>query len=211
MILSKEQITTLKKNLSVSKNPDLTKERVQADYKAAKREQKKAILALSGQAQNSIYRVFSTGSINARIVMAMAQTLNVEPRYYTGEVDEKQPADEGKMLQFLEDHGYADLVKELNQAPPKRKYNRKPKDEPSAIVESPAPDETIADEPQSSTSVASHVQTASIGIIGFDEDESLEMPKEEAVQLIEALYTQAKYSDDAKKKLAVLQHILVKA
>lgn len=206
MLLSHEQIATLKKNLSVSKNPDKTKERVQADFKAATKEQKNTILELSGQAANSIYRVYNTGSVNARIVMAMAQTLNVQPWYYTGEVDERASADDGQMLQFLKVHGYNNLVKELGEKPPKRKYNRKPKDENAAPAETPAPIEVKAEEAPTVAEKYADVRWYEPYAELFG---SSKLTKEESVQLLEALLTQAKYSEDAAKKLVVVERLLL--
>ena len=135
MLLTQEKLKTLKK-VNVSKNADKTKERVQADFKAASKEERKAILEISGQVINSVYRVYNTGSVNARIVLAMAQALNVQPWYYTGEIDDKTPLDDGQLLQFLKVHGYDALLKEINKSgKPKRKYDRKPKTE-TVITES---------------------------------------------------------------------------
>ena len=130
MLLTQENLKTLKR-VNVSKNTDKTRERVQQDFKSASKLERKAIRELSGQSANSIYRIYTTGTVNARVVLAIAQTLNVQPWYYTGEIDERTPLDEGQLLQFLKVHGYNALLSELNNQskPPKRQYNRKPKAE----------------------------------------------------------------------------------
>lgn len=163
-MLTAEQMKSLKQ-VNVSKDAEKTKLRIKGDFNSVSKEQRRAIVELSGQKRNSFYRVFDTGSANARIVLAMAQTLELTPFYYTGEEDNKQPLQDASIRQFLESHGYIDLLQELNdsvKSKPKRKYNRKPKNEsaPVSDVDNNTTDETEASAPIAENVIASEQDAA---------------------------------------------------
>ena len=146
MLLSQEQIQTLKQ-VNISRDGVKTKERVETDFKTASKADKAAIVELTGQKVTAVYRVFKTGAVNARIAVAMAQTLNVNPWYYTGESDDKEPIDDIQFRQFLKVKGYNKLQLSLQEPKAKRPYNKKPKPEALAAEEAPAPAEAATEEP----------------------------------------------------------------
>ena len=105
-MLSADIIKSLKqKNVSV--NAELTTQRAKDALKKAKRAQKNEIDALTGLKRVSINRVYSTGSISAKVAIAMAQTLNIDPFYLTGESDEKGSCTDKQINAFLIAKGYA--------------------------------------------------------------------------------------------------------
>ncbi|MCL2083569.1 MAG: hypothetical protein FWH04_10120 [Oscillospiraceae bacterium] len=111
-MLSQEQMSKLKR-VSVSVDPEKTRVRMKADFSAATKKKKAAIIELSGQNRGTLYRVYRTGTATARMILAMSQHLNVWPYYYTGEYDEKKPCEDAYLLKFLQDHGYENIVKEI--------------------------------------------------------------------------------------------------
>jgi hypothetical protein len=100
-MLSKKQIDNLKRG-NVSADSAKTKARVTKDYLAASTADKKAIRELAS-APNFNSVVAKSGTISAKYVIAIAQTLKVSPYYYTGESDDKTFAD-GIMDGFLKKH-----------------------------------------------------------------------------------------------------------
>lgn len=150
-MLSSEQRKQLKQK-DVSRDTEKTKERFAEDFKTATNREKTRIVELSGQKRNSIYRVFKTGAANARLVLAMAEVLDVTPFYYTGEQDTKDPLQDAFLLLFLKKLGYDKLLAELGEeeAPKsKRKYNRKAKPDETDTGQQAGPsDETQHDVPE---------------------------------------------------------------
>lgn len=217
MVLTQEHLKSLKR-VNVSKNTDKTKERIQQDYKAASKDEKNAILELSGQGANSIYRIYTTGTITARILLAFAQTLNIQPWYYSGEIDERESLDEGQLLQFLKVHGYDDLLKEMNK---KRKYNQKPKDEPVTDDVTDKTEITTEDEPASTSTDKSELpddaeteEALEITLLFNDEPKMKkaveELTEQEAVELLHALFIRAKGGSESEFIADVVKRCLLK-
>ncbi|MDR1464311.1 MAG: procyclic acidic repetitive family protein [Oscillospiraceae bacterium] len=144
-MLTSEQIGKLKqKNISV--DGEKTAQRTQAVWKAAKSKVKQDALALGGFARSTVYRVFQTGTISAKLVIPIAQLLNVDPFYLTGESDEQGAFSEELLNALLQKHGYTDLLpKESKSDKPKRKYERK---QPQKAIKEPAIEPEIVAEPE---------------------------------------------------------------
>jgi hypothetical protein len=121
------------KQVNVSKDKDKTAERVKSVFGSATRKQKAAIEKLSGQKRTSIYRVFKTGSLNAKILLPIAKTLNISPLYLTGESDDIGKCSDAQILSFLDAHGYKNLS--VLEAKPARGRKRA---EAEAVAEVPA-------------------------------------------------------------------------
>ena len=211
MLLTQEQLKKLKKS-NVSKDAEKTKERVNLDFKGASRDEKKAAIALTGQRATTFYRVYNMGIIGARVVLALSQTLNVSPFYYTGETDERGPADDTVIRQFLEDLGYKALLKELNEAPPKRKYTRKPKEEAAPVSEAPVQ----ADDPQplDECDDADMEDTLEVTLLFSDEPDMKkaveELSETEATELLHTLFIRAKGGGEAKVLADIVKRCLLK-
>lgn len=114
-MLSVEQIKTLG-NDNVCKDENKSKHRISKDFLDAPVIVKHNIAYLSTYPSALIYQACKTGRANARIIIAMAQILNVTPYYYTGEEDKKSALTKDILLSFLEQHGYSELCDELRAA-----------------------------------------------------------------------------------------------
>jgi len=215
MLLTKEQLKLLKKG-NVSKDAAKTMERVQQDYRAASTAEKKAVVALMGQHINTLYRVYNTGIVGARIALALAQTLNVTPFYYTGETDERGPADDKAILAFLEAKGYKALLKELDAKPAKRKYTRKPKEEAAPAAETTV--QEAAAEPLAETCEEcgeAEMEDVLEITLAFPDDPEMnqavaELTETEAAELLHTLFIRAKGGGDAKLLLDVVKRCLLR-
>jgi len=147
-MLSAENIQSLKQT-NISIDGDKTKARAEALWKAAKSAQKQEIRALADVVAATVYRIYNTGSISAKLAIAFAQALNVSPFYLTGEADEPGAFAEADLLRLLEQQNYKDLLAELApaEAKPKRAYTRRKKAE---AEEAPVEEEPVtvqAEEP----------------------------------------------------------------
>jgi hypothetical protein len=104
-MITSELIERLKQ-VNVSQDKDKTAQRVKSAFSSATRKQKAAIEALSGQKRTSIYRVFKTGSLSAKILLPLAKILNITPFWFTGESDDMEKCSDALILSFLDGRGY---------------------------------------------------------------------------------------------------------
>ena len=100
------------KRSNVSDNAEDTISRVKGLWKNANREQRNSILELSGLTKVSVERAYKTGSISAKLVVAMAQVLNVNPYFLIGESNDAGRCTDEELKSLLLKHGYDDLVSE---------------------------------------------------------------------------------------------------
>ena len=133
-MLNQEIMQKLKKS-NVSRDELLTKERFHELWKSASNAQKKEILDLAGIVRASAYRAGKTGSISAKLSLAISQVLNADPFYVTGESDERGVCSDAAVYSFLQSRGYKKLLAGLSQPKAKRPYTRRAKaDAPAAVA-----------------------------------------------------------------------------
>ena len=171
------------KRSNVSGDGELTKERTKALLQKATRQQKNEIDALAGVKRVSVNRVYTTGSISAKIAVAIAQTLNVNPLYLTGEVDERGECSDETLNSFLITKGYLEVA---DSAPKKR--GRKPRAQTADTPAAPAAKPAAKPAPAGRTA---------------------EMTEEESIYLLRSLVIQAKYSASARARLDEIKALLV--
>ncbi len=128
-------IQKLKQN-NISTDTEKTKQRANDVWKAASRESQNAILSLAGVARTTVQRAYKTGSISAKLVVPMAQELNISPLYLTGEADEPGECSEALLKELLQDHKYDKLLEEYERE--QRKPTRRPRKAAVAVIASEA-------------------------------------------------------------------------
>ena len=106
-----QQILQKLKQTNVSVDTQKTKTRVYELWGSANREQKNNIEEMAGISRASLYRVYTKGSISAKVAVPMAKYFNVDPRYLTGEVDEAGECSDSIIVKFLSNLEYADSLK----------------------------------------------------------------------------------------------------
>lgn len=133
MPLTSSQLQQLKRT-NISVHGEKTQERVERLWKVASADQKQAVLELAGVIAATVYRIYRTGSISAKLAVPLAQVLNVSPFYLTGEADEPGECSITALRELLLKHGYKKLVAEANL---KRPYKRQqlPAEEAPAVPE----------------------------------------------------------------------------
>ncbi len=186
-MLTSDMIKALKQ-VNVSTDGALTKERTKEVLKSASREQKRQIDALAGLKRASINRVYTTGSISAKIAVAVAYVLGVDPNYLTGEADKRGECTNELIAAFLAAKGYKDVAEKAAKPPRKPRQKRAPK---AAAAPEPAPiqEAAVADEVAAPPAAA-----------GLTEDE--------AITLLRALFVRAQYGGDAGGTLGKVKALL---
>jgi len=122
-MFNKDFLKQLKKT-NISKDGEKTKERFRKLYESATPDQKVSIRNLADVVKPTIYRIYNTGAITARLAIAIAQSLNVDPSYLTGEVDVASECTDDNLEAFLRKHGYSKLLPK-NAAPQKKSRGKK--------------------------------------------------------------------------------------
>jgi len=190
------------KQTNVSVDSEKTRQRVLKLWQGLRIKQKQAIRELAGITAQPIYRTQETGNISARLAIAFAQALNVNPFYLTGEVDEPGECTEGVIRELLLKYGYQKLVAEIEWAeekPAKRKYTRHEKPEPEeAPVDAFTEDDDVLEEEPQPEPIAQLPPGSGA------------LTAEELQQLVVALYVQAKAGiANAKEKLDQIKLIML--
>jgi len=134
-MLSASLVQKLKQS-NISADGEKTVERLKKIWKSASSAQKKAIEELAGVGQRTIYRVYNTGSISAKIAASVSQTLNINPYYLTGESDEMSGSSDQIINEFLVKLGYKDLLAEYNSEIVMKKTRRKRQPKQTTIPQS---------------------------------------------------------------------------
>jgi len=196
-MLTAELIQKMKRN-NISKDKEKTTERAKEIFKSATKDQKIEMETLAGVKRVSFERVYSTGSISAKLAVAMAKVMDVDPLYLTGEADERGDGAESKLLSFMESKGYKDLSKKASR--PARKPRAKAK-EPEEITYITAEDDSDDDGESLFKDMFDEYDDEE-----DDEDDDFligpitpysKMTEDEAGLLLHALFIQAKYSAEA--------------
>ena len=189
------------KQTNISVDSEKTQQRLLELWQGLRIKQKQAIRELVGITAQPIYRTQETSNISARLAIAFAQSLNVNPFYITGEVDEPGECSEAVIRELLFKYGYQKLVAEiewLEEKPAKSMYTRHEKPEPE---EAPADaltedDEIPVEEPQPEP-------------VPQLPPNSDALTAEDLQQLVVALYVQAKAGiANSKEKLDQIKLIM---
>lgn len=221
-MLNVEQMKLLKQ-VNVSKDTEKTQTRVREDFSSASASQKSRVAEAAGQALNTFYRIYKTGNAHAKQILALAHELNISPFYYTGEIDKKEACTDKLVKQFLVELGYDMLADELEKqtAKPKRKYTRKPKDEPAA--DNPVEDaacETCAKHTTSEAYIAEDENAVSEDIIVYELEFSDEPCMQKAMEeldedmtqiLLKSLFIRAKAGGQAAVYADVIKRCLLQS
>lgn len=112
------------KQTNVSVDSEKTKERVKQLWKDASSELKQQIVVDADVKRATIYRIYHTGSISARLTVAFAQKLNVDPYYLSGEKDEIAECSDDALDRFLRDKGYSKQIDDAAAVVHGKRQNR---------------------------------------------------------------------------------------
>jgi hypothetical protein len=190
-MLSAETIQSMgRKNVSV--NSELTMERTREVLKTAKNKQKNEIDSLTGLKRVSLNRTYVTGVITAKVAIAIAQILDVNPFYLTGDIDERGKYNKDILDSFLITKGYPNL------AGMSKKAERQAEAPPAAEKADKA---CLAHtEPLLSSAFSNSLELAAA---------ASQLTKEEALELLGALYIRAKAGGNAAQVFEIVKRCLL--
>ncbi|MDR1754122.1 MAG: hypothetical protein LBR74_04355 [Eubacterium sp.] len=94
------QLEKLKK-ISISVDIEKSRLRIPEAFKSATKIQKDEIKALTGFSSNTFYNISKSGAATPKVVISLAQILNISPYYLTGESDDIKPIGDEGLNQFL--------------------------------------------------------------------------------------------------------------
>ncbi len=227
----KELIQKLKQT-NVSVDGEKTKERVEKLWKSANSELKHLVEQDTGSVRATIYRVYNTGAISAKLAVAFAQRLNSNPYYLTGEVDEDSGYSKETVDRFLRDKGYAKLLDNLiPESRPKRKYQKRNKTSDSnqvitsnevsgventnvdAIFLDTEGENVVSDEAATGTDITPlyiESETKIVSTSDADSKSALEdITEDDMVTILHALVIRARVNKGAREQLMKIKHLLV--
>ena len=186
-------------------------------WKKASKSQKHAIEEDAGVARATLYRIYKTGTISAKLAVPMAYHMDVNPHYLTGETDEPgNTCTEAMIMDFLQSQSY----KNGEEAPKKSaasagpaKRGRKPKAAapgkvPKKAAETAASAASKTAKPPKAPPKASG-KTPNIVINAAMVDESAFTADELCLMLRSVLLREKVGSEDAKQKANVLRAVLL--
>ena len=187
------ELVALLKQVNVSRDKEKTAERVKNAFSAASRKDKHTIEELSGQKRTSIYRVFKTGSVSAKVILPLSEVLNISPYWFIGETDEQESCSDALVLRFLEERGYK--IAQL----PKAKRARKVK---AAAAEAAPAESAAAEEDLISVTVTlSNTEKMRQAVDNLD--------AEGAAQLLQGLFLRARAGGNAEQLWDVVKLCLL--
>jgi len=98
------------KQVNVSVNAEKTKKHTAEVWKTASREEQATVLALSNVARSTVQRAYRLGNISAKLIVPIAQTMNVNPLYLSGESDDRGFCTNKALASFLVKLGYHGII-----------------------------------------------------------------------------------------------------
>ncbi|MCL2748402.1 MAG: hypothetical protein FWE59_07090 [Oscillospiraceae bacterium] len=115
-----------------------TKERLSDAWKSASKAKQDTILEMSGVARSTVCRAYRSGGISAKLAMAMAQVLGMDPFYFTGESDAPGALSDELTTLFLHTHQYGELFYEWNKSERRRRAADRSPPPPSSSSSPPS-------------------------------------------------------------------------
>lgn len=104
------------KQVNISADAEKTKARIAGLWKNAPKPKRAEVLELSGVALATVQRAYKTGNVSAKLAIPLAQTLDVNPFFITGESDSAGECTEALIAELLEKLGYQKLLKAYEAA-----------------------------------------------------------------------------------------------
>jgi len=118
-----ENIIQELKQVNISSDPEKTKQRTAGIWKSASKADQECILALAGIKRTTVQRAYKTGSISAKLVVPIAQTLDVDPYYLTGQSDERGSCSDEQLKDLLKNLQYDKLLAQQEKEEKKQLRN----------------------------------------------------------------------------------------
>jgi len=198
-MITAEQLRELKKgNLTV--NADKSKSRIPDAFKSATKAQKDEIVNATGLNANAFYAVSKSGAASPKVVLSLAQILNISPYYLIGEIDEKETCDAVHL---------AELFKKCSGGKVKKS------DKPAVVKEKPAKEKIVAvkEKPAKEKAVAVKEKTANEKPVAVKPkaDKPAPAPKKEKAEKAKPVKAAKSNKIDDEAYLLLLKAVAVRA
>jgi len=119
---------------SLSKNPEITKERADAAWKVASKKQRDEVLKLADVNYGVAYRVRHVGAVTVKMAIAYSQALNVDPYYLICVHNDKQVFTYEAAKKLLIEYKYKKQIQEFEKRYKKSHKNDLPGDDANEKV-----------------------------------------------------------------------------
>jgi hypothetical protein len=143
-MFTRETIKQLKQ-VNISADAEKTKARIAGLWKNAPKKKRAEVLELAGVALATVQRAYKTGSVSAKLAIPLAQTLDVNPFFITGESDSAGECSDILLIELLEKLGYHKLLG-VYEAAERSRVRRERRESKKQVVE--AAEIEIAVEPE---------------------------------------------------------------
>jgi len=219
-----------KKN--ISNNAELTMERIRATWQKLDNAKRNEIFALGDMKKVSVERAYKTGGVSAKVIIAIAQVLDIDPLYLIGESDEKGTFDTSNIVKRLADWGY-----EVGKGDIIRVKKAKSQTEESPVAESKTvknlSDNTVSEDnaevvnnakpksdaiPTQTSALHSAMPQTDLSMMSIELPKLLsdnarhkldDLTEDDVILLIKSLNVQANFSEDKKNRLALVKCMLL--
>ena len=218
-MITKTMLNAIKQN-DVSKNKELTKERVESTWQSISKEMRKKIADYDISAA-TLKRTRDMGNISVKVAAALALISGYDPYYFTAEVDQNNiPADENRIIEFIKEKGYEEVLKITDEETDTKKRGRKSKTIKKEVELLPPfqPEPNIAGEadlaePETGAELFTIEEFAEKQMANLPDDKKealYKLPEDQVTGFLQTLEQQALYSDRAKNLLGLLRLILIR-
>jgi hypothetical protein len=141
-----EEIIRQLKQVNISTDAETTQTRLYGIWKKTPKDKRDKILSLAGVALATVQRAYKTGSISAKLAAPIAQVLNINPFFLTGESDAVGECTSELLGELLRKHGYKKLLAQY-EVSEKARINREKREQKRLAAEQEAAEaEAEADE-----------------------------------------------------------------
>ncbi|MDR0445850.1 MAG: hypothetical protein LBH17_02275 [Oscillospiraceae bacterium] len=134
------------KQVNISADAEKSRARIAGLWKNTPKQKRTEILSLAGVSLATVQRAYKTGNISAKLVVPLAQVLNVNPFFLTGETDSVDECNDDLLRELLEQHKYTKLLREYSST--ERSRVRREKRETAAreyeVIDPSAPESSDA-------------------------------------------------------------------
>ena len=207
------------KQSNISKDAEKTKSRVKSLWKATDKPTREVVLDLAGVKIVTLQRTYLNGNISARMALALAKTLNVNPYYLIGQIDEVGTFSDTVMTDLLRELKYDKLLAEAGLGEPKKRGRRKaaPVEAPAPVAEAAPAAEAVAEEvvppapiePAPAEIIPVAVDTAPAAPVAIIPDIDVDLTEDEAILLLKAAFLKAKAGGVQAEKAKQLKAMLL--
>lgn len=218
--------------MNISKTPEKTMERIREAWRPLDSAKRNEILTLADMKKVSVERAYKTGGASAKVVVAIAQVLDIDPLYLIGDSDNQGSFDNDRVIKMLTELGY-----NVDKSDIARKRTVKPQVDTAsaantAVSEMP-PSNTAVEEitkiadtanaEEITTSYQSFVprtETSSTDLSAMSVELSKllspnakykldDLTEDDTILLLKSLNVQANFSEEKKNRLALVKCMLL--